>query len=169
MSVDASTLKNLIASELVNLTDQRIIDHIRAHLVEPSPERRDWDYGEPGKQYLCWIVFRHAHSNLGIAYCEHGFGPRSPWGMLSIGGEGNPRSMGQDSAWYTTFVETYFNSSASSELPIWRVFKEDRTGRCIAVSGEGTWEDTWARVKELPASDPANFYSCGNDVEYPRE
>jgi hypothetical protein len=164
MSVDADTLKDLIDFELIDLFDRRIVHHIRAHLVEPALELRDWDYGEPGQRYPCWIVFRHASSNTGIAYCEQGFGPRCPWGLLWIGGEGSPRSIGQDSEWYTTFMETYFNSFAISELPIWRVFKKDKNGKRAPMSEEGTWDETWEQVMALRQRDPDNYYDCASDV-----
>jgi hypothetical protein len=168
MSVDADALKDLIDRELAGVPDERIVRHIRAHLVEPTPELRDWDYGEPGQQYPCWIVFRHATSNTGIAYCENGFGPRCPWGLLWIGGEGKPLSIGQDSAWYTNFIETYFNSFAISELPIWRVFKKDKSGQRIPTSDEGTWDTTWAQVLALRERNPDSYYDCASDfgVQY---
>ena len=82
MLIDADTLKGLIGRELKNLLDVRVTAHIRSLLVEPRAELRDWDYGEPGEQYPCWITFADNVSNIAIAYCESGFGPRNPWGLL---------------------------------------------------------------------------------------
>jgi len=164
MSVNAGNLRILIASELAAFNDQRIIRHVHAHLVEPAPELRDWDWGEPGQQHPCWIVFRHPPSNTGIAYCENGFGPSRPWGLLWIGGQGNPLSIGQDSGWYTTFMETYFNSFAVSELPIWRVFRKDEGGQRMSMSDEGTWDETWARVMNLRERNPESYYDCACDA-----
>jgi hypothetical protein len=164
MSVDSGTLRNLIDQELAGLPDERIVRHIRALLVEPAPESRAWDYGEPSQQHPCWIVFRHAASNTAIAFCEQGFGPRCPWGLLRIGGEGKPLSIGQDSGWFTNFLETYFNSFAASELPIWRVFAKDKSGRRTPISDEGTWDDTWAQVLALRERNPGICYDCASDV-----
>jgi len=164
MSIDANILKTVIAAELAGLSDERIIDHIRAHLIEPAPELKDWDWGDAGQQYPCWIVFTHASSNTGIAYCEHGFGPRCPWGLLWIGGEGKPLSMGQDSAWFTSFMETYFNSMAVSDLPIWRVFEKDGNGKRTPISGEGGWDEMWAEVLELRKRNPERYFDCASDA-----
>jgi hypothetical protein len=164
MSADAGTLRDLIGRELANLPDERIVHHIRAHLIEPAPELRDWDYGEPGQQYLCWIVFRHAASNTGIAFCEQGFGPRCPWGLLWIGGEGKPLSIGQDSGWYRSFLETYFNSFAVCELPIWRVFEKDENGQRTPMSDEGTWDETWLQVLALRERNLDSHYDCASDA-----
>jgi hypothetical protein len=164
MNADAVTLKVLIGRELTKFPDERIIHHIRAHLVEPAPELRDWDYGAPDQQYPCWIVFRHAASNTGIAFCEQGFGPRCPWGLLWIGGGGEQMSIGQDSGWYTSFLETYFNSFAVCELPIWRVFKKGENGQRTPISGEGPWDETWAQVMALRERYPDGDFNCASDV-----
>jgi hypothetical protein len=164
MGVDSGTLRELIDRELADLPNERIVRHIRALLVEPVPELRDWDYGEPGQQYPCWIVFRHTASNTGIAFCEQGFGPRCPWGLLRIGGEGKPRSIGQDCGWYPNFLETYFNSFAVCELPIWRVFAKDESGQRTPMSNEGTWDETWAQVLAFRQRNPDSRYDCASDV-----
>jgi hypothetical protein len=164
MTVGAGTLRDLIGRELAGLHDERVIRHIRAHLVEPMPELRTWDYGEPGQQYTCWIVFRHAASNTGIAFCEQGFGPSRPWGLLWIGGEGNPLSIGQDSGWFENFLKTYFDSFAVCELPIWRVFKKVENGQRSPISDEGTWDETWAQVMALRERDPDGYYDCTSDI-----
>jgi len=164
MSADADTLKDMIGRELASLPDERIVHHIRAHLVEPVAELRGWDYGEPGQQCPCWIVFRHAASSTGIAFCEQGFGPRRPWGLLWVGGEGKPLSIGQDSGWYGNFLETYFNSFAVCEIPIWRVFTKDENGQRAPISDEGAWDETWAQVLALRERNPNNNYECASDV-----
>src|SRR6267154_2221046 len=55
-------------------------------LIEPYVLLRYWDYGEPGQQYPCWMVLRDDHSGGEVAYCEYGFGPRCPWGLITIFG-----------------------------------------------------------------------------------
>jgi hypothetical protein len=80
---------------------------------------RPWDYGRPGEAFPCWLVPEHQASNTGIAYCEQGFGPRCPWGLLFLEGTEH-MSMGMDSAWFEYFLEACFEFKASSEVPIWR-------------------------------------------------
>ena len=54
---------------------------------------RGWDFGEPGQKFPCWIVLDHLPTNTCIAYCENGFGPSYPWGLLFI--KGQHLSMGE--------------------------------------------------------------------------
>jgi hypothetical protein len=165
MAVDAIKLKLMIDTELTQLTDSRVIAHIRALLVEPEVVDRQWDYGREGEQYPCWTVLKHQQSNTGIAYCEHGFGPRSPWGLVFLEGL---TSIGMDSGWFTSFVQAYFESSAATDLPIWRVFKSTGAGS-VPISEEGEWNDIWKKVMALRESDPANRYDCDTGVQYERQ
>jgi hypothetical protein len=81
--------------------------------VTPRCEQRSWDYGAPGTVYRCWIVLEHPASGTGIAYCEQGFGPSCPWGLLWISGE--HLSMGMDSGWYDSLEDAVRESFAWPE------------------------------------------------------
>jgi hypothetical protein len=77
----------------------------------PRAALRNGDYGEPGLQYLCWTILNDKKSNTGIVYCESGFGPRAPWGLVWLGDAENERMlMGMDSQWFSTFLDAYFES-----------------------------------------------------------
>jgi hypothetical protein len=154
----------MIEDELATVSDARVIAHIRGMLVEPYVVLRDWDYGEPGQQHPCWTVLRDAHSSGEIAYCEYGFGPRNPWGLVSS--EGKHQSIGMDSGWFTTFLDAFFDSVASAELPIWRVFEEKHDGTRIPLTDEGEWESTWDRIDDFRSRDPTGRYDCGHCVDY---
>jgi hypothetical protein len=161
MPIDAETLRTLIARELGHLSDERVKEHIRHLLVEPEAVMRDWDYGNPGEQYLCWTVLNDSDSNTGIVYCESGFGPRNPWGLVWLGSEdAKHMSMGMDSGWFPTFLDAFFDSFAATRLPIWRVFRTSSSGVRDAITGEGTWEATWKRVTECREAYPALRYDC---------
>jgi len=73
MTIDAYALKNLVERELQNLSDVRVLSHIRGFLVEPNAFLLHWDYGVPGQQFPCWVVLADPKSNGAIAYCEYGF------------------------------------------------------------------------------------------------
>ena len=63
-----------------------------------------WDYGEPNETYPCWMVVGEPNvQNVGVIYCDHGFGPRKPWGLVWLK-ETTP-SMGMDSGWFSTVRE----------------------------------------------------------------
>src|SRR5258708_7548558 len=142
MAVSAASLSALIADELSAVKDLRVRNHIRNLLVSPERQMRDWDYGEPGDAYPCWLVLAERSSNTGIAYCESGFGPANPWGLLFL--EGKHMSMGMDSGWFDRFLDAYFESISATCLPIWRVFQQNgRDFPGIPISAEGTWDATW--------------------------
>jgi hypothetical protein len=170
MVIDANILKTMVADELAILTDERVVAHIQAFLVEPTVTIRDWDYGQEGERYPCWTVLRHLPSNTAIAYCENGFGPRSPWGLVWLEGDQRLMSIGPDSAWFTTFLQAFFDSQPASELPIWRVFKTDTiTGETLPVTNEDGWKVTWEKVAAFRQSDTTNRYTCWTNIAYERE
>jgi hypothetical protein len=166
MPVTARILEALIESELATVSDKRVLGHIRGMLVEPHVVLCNWDYGEPGQQYPCWFVLRDAHSGGEIAYCEYGFGPRCPWGLVSFGREEKDRSIGMDSGWFTTFLDAFFESVASIELPIWRVFRVEADGTRTALTEEFTWDATWSRISELRNGDPTIRFECNHSIKF---
>jgi hypothetical protein len=95
------------------------------------------------------------------AYCEEGFGPECPWGLVS---SGEDESMGMDSGWFPTFMEAYFDSFACTTLPIWRVFKVEADGAKAPLTAEGDWDATWREVMRLRESDPSRRYDCGHSI-----
>ena len=104
MSVTPAKIQALLETELSALTDQRVISHVRSLLVEPTAVMRDWAYGRLGERYPCWAVLNHNDSNTGIAYCESGFGPKCPWGLVFLSGTQH-MFIGMDSAWYERFLD----------------------------------------------------------------
>ncbi len=169
MSVDPQSLITMVESELERISDARVTAYIKALLVAPTVTMRDWDYGNEGDQFACWTVFCHPSSNSGIAYCEFGFGPRSPWGLVALEGEDGVTSIGMDSGWFTTFLEAFFDSFAVTYLPIWRVVKTDlKTQKIDVISGEGEWDTTWTQVMDLRKSDTTSRYDCRHSIEYER-
>ncbi|MGJ4950750.1 hypothetical protein [Bradyrhizobium sp. HKCCYLS20291] len=166
MSIDPELLESLVEGELAAVSDERVLAHIRGMLVAPHMVLRDWDYGQPGQQYPCWFVLRDPESGAEIAYCEHGFGPRCPWGLVSSADEPKFRHMGMDSGWSTSFLDAFFESFACVALPIWKVIKVDADGSRTCLTDEGAWDSTWQRVYELRDRDPTARYDCGHDIAY---
>jgi hypothetical protein len=111
MTITPNEIRSLVEHELAILAEEKVVAHIRNLLVEPRVELRPWDYGSVGQSLPCWIVFRHTQSNTGIAYCEYGFGPKNPWGLLWL--TGSISSIGMDSGWFGTFLDAYRDSMAS--------------------------------------------------------
>jgi hypothetical protein len=168
MPIDPDQLKRLVETELEGLTDPRVLSYVRGLLVEPRMEMRDWDYGEPGQQYPCWIVLDGtANSEFGIAYSEFGFGPDMPWGLLLMGETPREeRSMGMDSGWSFRFLDAFFGSFASKPLQIWRVFKGIPEDDWEPITDEGDWEAAWAKTFSLREGDPQTRYSVWHSIAY---
>ena len=152
LAITGSKIQHLIEDELAGVDDARVQRHIRSLLVEPEVILRPWHYGEPGQKYPCWDVLRHYPSSTGICYCSDGFGPRRPWGLVSLlPGD----SMGDDSGWYSSFMEAYFESWAAAELSIWRVATMNAQAERTPISEEMDWDAAWKQVQELRNRDPA--------------
>lgn len=166
MPVEPSQLIGMIDAELARLGDNRIAAHVRSLLVEPAEVLRAWDYGEPGEKFLTWTVLSdRGRSQTGIAYCDLGFGPESPWGLVFLGDDGTePASIGMDSQWFSTFLEAYLNSSAATELPIWRVFSTVSLGP--PLTPELSWEEAWARSALLQEHDPCSSYVVSHPASW---
>jgi hypothetical protein len=113
MAATASKVSELVEQQLSRVIDPRTGALIRSLLVPPRCEFRPWDYA-PDTEYPCWIVAEHGSSGTCFAYCEHGFGPKCPWGLLWIRGE--HLSMGMDCAWYDSLEDAVRESFAWEEL-----------------------------------------------------
>ncbi|MCA8987098.1 MAG: hypothetical protein KDA78_05625 [Planctomycetaceae bacterium] len=107
---DKEIIQEKVAAELSRIVDGEVLCLMKPLLVSPRCEMRVWDYGEPEQTFPCWIVLEHAPSNTCVAYCEYGFGPSSPWGLLFITGQ--HLSMGMDSEWYTYLEDAFRESMA---------------------------------------------------------
>lgn len=108
--IDGSAIQDRISAEMAAIADPIVVRIIRQLLVQPRCELREWEYGSPGQSFPCWIVLEHPPSNTCIAYCEHGFGPVAPWGMLFT--TGRHLSMGMDSNWFSFFEDAFRESPA---------------------------------------------------------
>jgi hypothetical protein len=106
--IDAQSLKALVESELAGISDGDVLARVRSMLVEPEVILRSWDYGDAGERYPCWTVLRVQPPPRGfdIAYCQRGFGPAFPWGMVSA----DEFNIGNDGGWFETLVEALSSS-----------------------------------------------------------
>lgn len=110
MPASSADVKKAIEAEIALINQPELVACIRRHLVLPRCEERDWDYGRAGLTYPCWIFAEHTPSNTAFAYCEHGFGPGDPWGLLSI--HGKHMSIGMESAWFARLEGAFRDSMA---------------------------------------------------------
>ena len=106
----AKSISELVEREILNIADARIAQRIRDLLVSPYPVERSWDYGTPDQQFTCWTVLEHVPSNTGIAFCDQGFGPSYPCGLVFLSGP--HMSIGMDSSWFISLEEAMRDSMA---------------------------------------------------------
>jgi hypothetical protein len=166
MTITPVQIQAALEAELSAVGDSRVVTHIRGLLVEPTAVLRAWDYGPPGQTYPCWSILNHTKSNTGIAYCEFGFGPQTPWGLVTLSGAAD-MSIGMDSGWFKSFLDAYFDSQASADLSIWRIFKQDGDSfPGVAVTEESDWNSTWEEIYRLRSADPASRYHCHHSIQF---
>ncbi|MCA9216625.1 MAG: hypothetical protein KDB27_26325 [Planctomycetales bacterium] len=108
--LDKDAVQKKVLAEVANITDEAVLSAIKPLIVPPRCEMRGWDYGEPEQEFPCWIFLDHVPSNTCIAYCEHGFGPSDPWGLLAIAGE--YLRMGMDCGWFSNLEDAFRESMA---------------------------------------------------------
>jgi hypothetical protein len=161
----AAQISAAIDADLRNLRDPRVRAHIEAfRLPTPTPIRLGWDYGKADEAFDGWLVFDDREHHDGIAFCDQGFGPRTPWGLINTG-DAYPR-MGMDSGWFHRFMDAYFEAAASA-LPIWRVARRTQVdGERELVTEELAWDEAWKIVMRLREEDPARRYDVEHDIAY---
>ena len=103
MGITQERLVGQLEREIAAIADPRVSKSVNALLIKPMPMQCSWDYGSPGETYPCWKIAESAERAIGIIYCEQGFGPKCPWGLVWLR-EPVP-AMGQDSGWFPTFRE----------------------------------------------------------------
>lgn len=155
--IDAEGVRRLLEVELEPLSDPLVRAHVQSLLVEPECVMRRWPWSKEPQSFACWTVLSHVRSRTGIAYCEQGFGPKNPWGLIFTDPEGD---MGGDYGWYPKFSHAYWESHAPTDLPIWQVFKSNTGGDAVAITEEDSSDNTWARVLALRTADPSSTYNC---------
>lgn len=155
----------LVRDDMRALHDARVVEHVTSLLVAPPrPLRLAWPYGAAGEEFEGFLVLDHPRSGTGIVYCQQGFGPANPWGLVFT--DRGPLSTGMSDGWYARFLDAYFESKAPTDLAIWRV-REWRPARDGAwVSGELPWGEAWERVSALRACGADAHYYCDHSVTY---
>jgi hypothetical protein len=101
--VTAAEVEQLVDHELSRISDRALQNRIAELRVPAYAVMREWDYGPHDLVYPCWTVIEDPRANVGIAYCEAGFGPQDPWGLVFLSGP--HMSIGMDSAWFDSLEE----------------------------------------------------------------
>jgi hypothetical protein len=159
--MNALAISKLIEAELVAYGDVEIIDFIRQNLVGPRQITLEWDYGpdpDAPVTYVGWVVLEDLVAGARVVYCEHGFGPSCPWGLVSL--DSDIPNMGMDSGWFTSFLNAFFDSFSSSRLPIYQVIATHPDGTKTILSEESGLYETWVAVQALRETGDDLRYDC---------
>ncbi len=114
MAAQTAVLK-LVTVELSRISDRALVEALEPLIVSPRAVNLSWDYGAPGQTYECWVVAEHGPSHTAIAYCEQGFGPADPWGLVTL--DSPAPTIGMDSSWYSTLEDAFRQSRACRLAP----------------------------------------------------
>ena len=90
----AQEMRELLKAQLAAIDDPARRALLETYLVWPQPLILKWGYGKPGERYTCWLVA--SHRNTRIVYCDQGFGPAYPWGIVGPSDDW----MGMDCHWH---------------------------------------------------------------------
>ncbi len=125
MTRSVDEVRDMVLEQLGSIRDSVVREGLARILVEPRQHLRTWDYDPQGQQFPCWTVAVHSSSDTSIVYSDHGFGPRSPWGLVST----KDLFFGMDSGWFATLQDCFVESFAACELSIWQVVGHARSAR----------------------------------------
>jgi hypothetical protein len=101
MAIDAANIQRLFDEQVARIVDPTVSALVQRWRVAPRCELRLWSYA--AVNLPCWLVLEDKELNVGVAYCEHGFGPKCPWGLLRL--TGHRVHMGDDSQWFPTLEQ----------------------------------------------------------------
>jgi len=98
----------LMSSEISKVNQTEMLELIKSIKGQVRSETRIWNYGIENQEFTCWVAFEHLATKTSIVYCNKGFGPNYPWGLLSTNTPNN--DMGIDSQWYISLEDAIRNS-----------------------------------------------------------
>jgi hypothetical protein len=129
-ALDVDRVAELACGEVERIGDSIVREELRARLRTPVLHEREWDYGLPEDRFACWTVVEDESSDTAIVYSEFGFGPHSPWGLVSV----SNLSFGMDSGWFRRLEDAFVDSFMACPLPIWDLVAPDGSSVLASVT-----------------------------------
>jgi hypothetical protein len=145
MSITRQDVVILVEAELGKIKDPVVLTALQRILVEPEIREMDWNYGWEGQTYPCWVIARDQTVDTELVYCEYGFGPKAPWGLVFI----SYNSMGMDSGWFSTLEDAYCDSFMAGDLAIWNVIEVSDREQLRVISRSVIMDEAWSKIQEL--------------------
>lgn len=110
MVIGRDEIVALTARELALIEDPARCSALAAILVEPRVEEREWLYSRDPVRYPYWVVAESVEQKILLVYCEQGFGPSFPWGVLYTGDHPMDQTLGMDAQWNWYLEEAFWRS-----------------------------------------------------------
>jgi len=164
MADTVEEITELVERELAMILDVTVVENLRARISVPQRHLRNWDYGSEGEQFPCWTVVADSATDTAIVYSEHGFGPRSPWGLVSL----SAPWFGMDSGWFLRLEDAFVDSFMGADLPIWNVIERSNEGTSRVATSSVVLDDAFRIRDALNASEGDLSYAIayrGRDDE----
>lgn len=106
--LSSKRVKEYLLSGKASISPNRLAEVWNPFEIEPKSLFIGWDYLE-NTTFRSWLVYFNRKTMHGVVYSEFGFGPKNPWGLISLS-ETPPRS-GMDCSWASDFssaLEIFF-------------------------------------------------------------
>lgn len=162
--MNADDILVLVRDETDLVRDPTVRAGLSRILVRPTFRRLAWDYGRAGETYPAWMVAEHPETDTGIAWCGHGFGPKTPWGLVGL----TTDSMGMDCGWFSTLRDAYVDSMAALDLEIWVVVRRGDWAAERPLSHASTSEVASRLLDERPDAESCTSWpGAGRTIELP--
>jgi hypothetical protein len=162
----SAAIASLIQDDMSAMHDIRISAYVGSLLITPPRHLLlGWEYGASEEAFEGFLALDHSKSGTAIANCQKGFGPATPWGLISTRHR-LPPSMGASDGWFPRFLDAFFESMASTDLKIWRVRERKPGKEPTWISDELSWDEAWNRVISLRGAAPDCRYDCEHAITY---
>jgi hypothetical protein len=140
----------LIKSEMEKINNPIVKNAIKKIFVNPIRHLRKWDYGSGDESFVCWTIAIDKNSDTAIVYSDYGFGPETPWGLVSESGI----YFGMDTGWFKDLKECFLDSKMANELPIWKVEKQINTSHRELICENMTLKKAFEKRDEVTLLTP---------------
>jgi hypothetical protein len=112
-----SDILNLIEVELTKVREISRRENLRTVLVPLQMLSLKWEYGKPDERFECWLVGMSSDGQKRLLYCDCGFGPTYPWGIVSNDSDW----LGMDSQWHEALEDAAIGAGLLPAPPDYEV------------------------------------------------
>ena len=132
-------IKAIVQDQMMQIKDPLVKSALEKILIEPSRHIREWDYGTNGEEFECWTIAVDHSTDTSFIYCEYGFGPEFPWGLVSS----SVLYFGMDSGWFSKLEDCFLESWTAAELPIWFIERKFESGKSEIIAENLTSDEAY--------------------------